>query len=125
MKVAFNKVKKFLSKIRGRFDSPLPVGMSEYETWVQSIIDTYNPPGTDRDVKWIVSNEVLTLSPGTISKPKFYFYSRVRSAAAKQIAGAHFVKIKEEQKAADKAAAEATAQPQVASSDSVASASTA
>jgi hypothetical protein len=111
--------------------SPLPVGMTEFDTWAQSIRDIAGPglENVPQDqFRWVLASAVQHLKHTESSVPKRYFVNVIRKGAASQIAGQVFMEVKvaqekaeAEKQAAAKAAletqpAEATA-PTVAASD--------
>lgn len=110
MKTLVEKLGKLYNKIRGLFPSPIPVGMTEFNDWVNSIMATYTLPTSDRDtIVFSLGAMIMHLDhgPKTLSafvaayKPKFYFVLALRSGAAKQIAHAAFVEIKQKQQQAE------------------------
>lgn len=93
-------------QLRGLFPSALPVGLSEFNVWSQSIADTYVLPTTNIDsIKFTLATSIMHLDATAARKPKYWFVLLVRASAAKQIAGAAFTEIKERSKAAQAAAA--------------------
>lgn len=108
------KAKQYLKMFLGLFPSRLPVGMTEFDAWVQDIIDTYSLSGiADIDsLKWAIAGSVMALGPTKAFKPKVYFALVVSKSAANQIAGGFMYNLKEKQKAdiAAKQAAEASDQ---------------
>lgn len=108
-------MKRFLNQFLGLFPSRLPVGMGEFDTWIDSIIDTYPMPTANRDsIVNGVAATVMRLGPTTAYKPKVYFALIIQAGAAKQIAGEQFMQLREKQKQAE---ATALTQEQVASND--------
>ncbi len=94
------KITNVFKKIRALFPSKLPVGMTEFEAWSDSIISLYDLATKDANsVKFTLSTIIMHLGPQTAYKSKFFFYLTLQTAAAKQIAGAAFTKIKEDEKA--------------------------
>ncbi len=94
-------VKRLIKQLLGFFPSRLPVGMSEFDTWVDSLTSTYKLATSDMTtIKWVLASTIVRLNPTVAYKSKFYFYLVIQAAAAKEIAGGVFVKIKEDQRAA-------------------------
>jgi hypothetical protein len=116
-----NKLKCVFTRVLSYFPSKLPVGMSHYKTWSDSVVKLIGPIANNEDLQFCIASEVIRLGPSVCSISKNYFVKRVRSGAAKQIAGAVFTEIKENQKAAQKAAllkqAEDTAKLEATSAD--------
>lgn len=77
--------------------------MTEFNAWIDDIIDTYDMPTSDRDsILFVVSNMILQLNAAY--KPKYYFAKGVKSAGARQIAGEVFYEVKMRQRAAEEEA---------------------
>lgn len=117
-----NNIKRYLNYFLGFFPKALPVGVTAFSTWVDSLIDTYNLTAimTKRDAQYTLAASIISGGGATAYKSNFTFYLILRAAAAKQIAGAKFQEIQSELRAEQQAAiaaakqAEATA-PAVAS----------
>ncbi len=106
MKTVTQKLKKFANKIRFLFPSKLPQGMSEFEPWADSIIETYDLPTSDRDsILFVLATLIMHLGPTADRKPKHYFAVSIGAGAAKQVASGQFQAIKARQEEARKAAA--------------------
>ncbi len=113
MSIAYQKLIKFFSFARGFFPESLPVGMSEFHSWAESISNNYELPTKDLDsVKFTLASIVMHLGPSIDSKSKYYFVKQIRASAAKQIAGAAFYEIKQQQKSLQEAAAKAALEKQ-------------
>lgn len=99
----FYIAKRYYNKLRGAFPSPLPVGVTEFQSWADTIIDTYTLPTQDRDsVHYALATMILHLGPTVAYKSNWYFVLSIHSACAKQVAGATFqdIKIRQQQAAA-------------------------
>ena len=98
-------MKRLFNQFLGLFPSRLPVGMTAFDAWIDSIITTYPMPTMDRDslVNGLAAT-VLRLGPTAAFKSKFYFALIIHAGAAKQIAGAKFSELRDKQIAAQKAA---------------------
>ncbi len=121
MKSVFSQISKFFSKVTrlaaqfaGLFPSRLPLGMDDFYSYSKSITSAYDlPTNNQRDVDFVIANEIIRLRSQVTHVPKFYFVKAIRHMSAKQIAGEAFNRIKEEQKEIEKQLklqAEATAQ---------------
>lgn len=99
-----NRLKVAFKRLLSYFPTPLPVGMTAYKEWSDSVVDLIGPIANTDDLQFCVAAEVIRVGPAVCSAPKNYFVKRVRAGAAKQIAGAVFTEIKERQMAAQKAA---------------------
>lgn len=122
----FNKqIKKFYSKVRGRFESPLPRGMTEFNAWADSIIETYDIEGlADKDsLRFVLANIILELKPDAAFVSKWLMARRLLKAASNQVASGVFQEIKAKQKEAQAQAAakpaEATATLKVVANEQV------
>ncbi len=108
-------VGRLFRQFLGLFPSSLPVGMTAFDKWADSIINTYDLPTKDEDsLKWNLASAVIGLKSTEARKSKYYFVLIIRAGAAKQISVARMQDIKDKQKAAVEAAkakqlAEATA----------------
>jgi hypothetical protein len=74
---------------------PLPIGMSEFESWANRIIAgalIVGEPGMEERLidsqKFTLASTILTLGPTESHKPDAYFIHVLRKAAANQIAHA-------------------------------------
>lgn len=111
---------KLINRLLSYIPTALPLGLTEFETWSESIIALL-PKGmtnvpTD-DLKFVLASAIQHLGQNRSYVPKSYFVSLAHKAAASQVAGQVFYNIKQKQiEAAEKAKqdAEATAQAQVA-----------
>jgi hypothetical protein len=93
------RLKKLWSQFKGLFPTALPTGMTEFENWFKSFVETYDLPTKDENtLKFVISSIIVRFNDQTAYKSKFYFYLTIKSGAAKQIAGEVFYTIKEAQK---------------------------
>lgn len=118
MKV-FNQLKKLINQIRGFFPSRVPAGLTEYNAWIKSITDTYECPGNERSIRFVLSSLLMRLAPAEAYKSKWYFACSLKRTAAAQVAVYEQERIKEEQRAEQLAAqqAEATATEEAAANE--------
>ena len=108
MKTLTHKIKRFLKQIRGRFNSPLPVGVTEFKAWCDDIRATYDlPTESEEDILFCFSAVIMRFDEISDKKPKYHFVRAFRSGAAKQVASHTFTETKLKQQAAMKAAQEA------------------
>lgn len=106
-----SKLKKLARQVRYALPSRLPQGVSEFDTWADSIINTYDLPTSDRDsILFALSTMIMHLGPSDAYKPKLYFAIAIRAGAAKQVASSHFQAIKVRQREAEQAAKAAAMQ---------------
>lgn len=100
-------LKKLLRKVLGCIPSPVPTGMAEFNTWADSIINTYKMPTQDMDsIKYALATMIMHSGPTDAYKPKLHFALALNASAAKQVAGSVFREIKERHDASVKAAAQ-------------------
>jgi hypothetical protein len=101
MNTLLRKLKKLGRLIAGLFPTAIPVGMTEFEQWAQSIEDTYRLPTNNKDsIRFSLATSIMHLGPTAAYKPKLYFALVLKAGAAKQIAGATFQDIKQRQQQA-------------------------
>lgn len=98
-------------------DSPLPVGMTEFEAWSKRILDKAGRYADEDSMRYALATMILHADAGKGSLPDSYFISRLRKAAANQVASNVFQEIKQKQEQKQKEAAEATTVLEVVSSD--------
>lgn len=88
----------------------IPVGMTAFKQWLDSICDLAGPVADTDSMKWVISNEVMRIKSGQDRIPKIVLVKTLRKYAANQLAGATVIELKEKQEAANAAKqAEATA----------------
>jgi hypothetical protein len=108
-----SKIKKVLNKLLNFIPTALPRGLTEFNTYAQSIIDTYNPPMDPRSVKFVIATLMLRLNPTEAYKPKRFFALALHKGACAEVASYVMGQLKqeqaEEQEAARKQELEATA----------------
>lgn len=96
MQNAVQKLKKFLNKIRFFFPSSLPVGMTEFYVWADSIIDAYGLPNNDSS-QFALATMILHLDSTSDSKPKRYFGKAALKSMSNQIAAGVMQDLKQKQ----------------------------
>lgn len=107
------RLKKLGRQFLGLFPTSLPVGVTEFNTWVDSFFETYDLATDDKDsIAHALATNIMHLGPQVHRKSKHYFYKTIQAGAAKQIAHNAFreiqIKKQEEQRlAAEKANATA------------------
>jgi len=84
--------------------------MTEFDTWANSIINTYTMPTLDEaSIKFGLTTTIMRLGPTEAYKSKYFFVLILKAGASKQIAGAVFEGIKNKQKQAEATAKAAEA----------------
>lgn len=91
-------ITRTFNKVKDLFPTAVPRGMTEFKNWSQSIIDTYNPPMTARDVRFTLAALLMRLDQAEARKPKRYFADALSRGAAAQVGAYVMEEIKEEQK---------------------------
>lgn len=86
--------KRFLSY----FPESVPVGMTAHKKWSLEIGELIGPIAGPKDIEFAVAAEVIRLDSKTYRVSKNYFVRKIKSGAAKQIAGAILERLKNEQK---------------------------
>jgi hypothetical protein len=98
MKLALEKVKRLGRQLKGLFPSRVPTGMHEFDVWANDIVSTYAMPTESyNSLKFTLATIIMHLGPSDAYKSKFWFALMINAAAAKQIAGAKFQEVKQEQ----------------------------
>ncbi len=115
------KLTQVLTKLTSYIPTKLPVGLTAYQAWLDSIVELAGPLADRESVQWVISNEVMRLPPGKDTVSKNRMVKLLRKYAANQCAGHVVLELKAKQeivrKAAEEAAkikqqSEATAQPE-------------
>lgn len=108
--------KRFGGLLLSLLPTPVPTGMTEFDTWSQSIIDTFQFKADDESVRFTLATMIMHQGPLSAYVPKLKFALMMKATMAKQIAAAQFQQIKQRQNDAEAArkAKEATT-PEVAS----------
>ena len=107
---AKNRIKRLVSQILSLLPTALPVGMTSFEAWADSIVELSGPYADKDSMRFALASMIMSLGPQRSSVPKNYFVRSLRKAAANQVASQFFQDIKLKQQAAQEAAkAEATA----------------
>ncbi len=99
-------IKQLLSYLPTR----LPTGMTEFQKWSQDIIDLTGSLADDDSMRFAISSQIMHMGAQKDCVPKRYFVASLRKAAANQVASQVFqdVKLRQQQKAQEAAAALAT-----------------
>lgn len=88
---------------------PLPVGVTEFHEWAKRITDLVGPLADIDSMNYVLASAILSAPPDASELPDNYFTSRLKKAAANQVASYIFQDIKAKQAAKS---AEATASTQ-------------
>lgn len=103
MNKILTKVKNVFNRLFFYLPTPLPIGMNDFDSWAQSIINVYLLPDND-STRFALATMILHLDSTSSSKPKAYFGRATRKSMSNQIAAGVMQDLK--QKQADKIKAE-------------------
>jgi len=98
MSTLFTRFKRFFKRVEGFIPTRLPVGLSEYERWTASIIDTYGFPAND-SIRFSLSVMILHMGSTEAYKPKRYFALSLHKAMANQVVSQVINELKAKQEA--------------------------
>ena len=106
-------------KLFSYLPTALPTGNTNYNKWLDEVVELAGPIADTDSLQWVISNEVMRLSSTKDKVPKAYFVKVLRKYAANQLAANKVMELKTKQQEAQNAAklAEATAQPTAAQSE--------
>lgn len=94
-----NRFRIFLAHVASYFPSTLPIGMTEFETWADSIC-LLLPKGLDsvprEDKHWVIASAIQHLPSTSKRVSKQYFIRIIHKGAASQIAAQVFMNVKEQ-----------------------------
>lgn len=97
-------MKRFLLRVKSYFPTALPVGMTAFDKWASDIILLAGPLADDDSIKFVLSNEICHSGPDNFKIPMHWFVTRLKKAAAKQVAAQAFQDVKIRQKEAQEKA---------------------
>ena len=92
------------------FPSKLPTGMTEFNKWLDDVVELTGPIATERDMHFVLCSILIHADVKHGALPKRYFVTRLIKSAANQVASQVFQDIKlaqAEEQAAKKAELEA------------------
>lgn len=102
MKKIQTKLSKLLAQLLSLLPSPLPVGMTEFEEFSNSVIELSGEYADRDSMKYAIASMIIHLGPQRSHVAKNYFVRSLRKAAANQIASQVFQDIKRKQDEAAK-----------------------
>lgn len=88
---------KLIKRLLSYFPTPLPVGLSQFNTWADSIIELSGDYADRDSMTFAIASMVIHLPAGTASVPKNFFVKSLRKSAANQVASQVFQDIKSKQ----------------------------
>lgn len=97
MNVYLIKLTRVLRQVLGLLPTAIPQGVSEFNAWADSIINTYTINADSDSIKFALATMILHSGPTSAFKPKFTYFLMLRAGMAKQVAGAVFQDIKTKQ----------------------------
>lgn len=100
------KLKQFIKKFKSLFPSPLPSGMTEFESYATEILELAGAPHNDSTVH-AVAVMIMHLGPLESSPPKNKIVRQIRKGMANEVAQQVFVNMQEKHRAKVKAEQEA------------------
>lgn len=106
MSKVIKKFKQFVKFVTSFIPSKLPIGVSEFDAWADSVILLTSLPNNE-SMKWALATMILHGDKAEASKPKRFYARCLHKAAANEIAGGIMHMLKEKQKAEMEAAAKA------------------
>ena len=108
----FKKAKTVFQKVKDFFPTRLPIGMTEFKTWSDTLVSTYNFPDND-SIRFSLASMILHLGSTSAYKANRFFVLSMKKAMANQIAAAVMQELKtrqEEQRKQEAAAATAASE---------------
>jgi len=103
-------MKKLLLTALSYVPTPLPVGLTEFYKWSDSIIAISGKFADEDSMRWAIASQLMHLGAQKAYVPKSYFVRSLRKAAANQVASQVFQDIKTKQAEAAAKLQEATAE---------------
>lgn len=100
------RLKWLYKKLLSYIPTPLPVGLSDFNKFVDDIIELSGNYADRDSMAFAIASMVMHLGAQKSSVPKDFFVRSLRKAAANQVAGQVFTDIKDRQNAAALARAE-------------------
>jgi hypothetical protein len=85
MNTVLNKIKRFISKVKGFFPTSLPVGMTAFNKWSDNIISTYDMPDNDSS-RFVLSVLIQQAPYASCRYSDRYFANRFWKGASNQVA---------------------------------------
>lgn len=102
-------MRRIITILLAHLPTKLPVGIPEFEEWANSILDISGRFADENSMKFMLATTIMHADAKHGYLPKMYFVTRLRKAAANQVASQVFHDIKTKQaELAAQAAAEAT-----------------
>lgn len=93
-----SRLKSLLARLSSYFPTPLPVGLTEFNRWQDSILALSKVPSNE-STRFAIAVMVLHLGPTVDSKAKHYFVKSLNKSAANELANSVALDMKARQKA--------------------------
>lgn len=78
-------MKKFIKRLLAKRRTKMPQGVTEFNTWCDDIIWTYDLPNND-SIRFALASEVLHSKPEAAYAPKEYYGFRMLKGASNEVA---------------------------------------
>lgn len=91
------QLRKVINTVFSHLPTRLPVGLTEFNTWADSIIELSGKYANEDDMKFALASMVIHADAKHGALPKNYFVVRLRKAACNQVASQVFQDIKKRQ----------------------------
>jgi|ERR1019366_10357905 hypothetical protein len=105
-------MKLLLKRLLSYLPTKLPVGLTEFNTWADSIIELSGQYADSDSMRFAIASMVIHLPSGTGAISKNHFVKGLRKSAANQVASQVFQDVKQrQQELLNKQQTEATVQP--------------
>ena len=98
-------MKLLIKRLLSHLPTKLPVGITEFHDWADSIIELAGKYANEDSLKFAIATMILHADAKHGFLPKSYFVMRLRKVAANQVASQVFTDIKIKQQEAATAAA--------------------
>lgn len=99
-----SKLQTLAKSILSHIPTKLPVGLPQFEAYLDSVVELVGPIADADSIKWVVSNEIMRLASTRDSIRKAYFVKVIRKYAANQLAAHTVNQLKAKQQAEQEAA---------------------
>lgn len=90
-------MKMIFKRVMSYFPTKLPVGVTEFEKWSDSVIELAGPMADKTSMLFAVASILIHADSKHGALPKAYFVNRLRKSAANQVASQVFQDIKTKQ----------------------------
>lgn len=90
-------MKRLLNRLLSYLPTKLPVGMTAYTNWVNSIIQLAGPMADEDSMRFVISNQVMHLPLNTKRISKQKFVTILRKYAANELAAHTCNEVKQRQ----------------------------